>query len=182
MAGQLIEVFYIGPKAKKVDNISSMRLRKNNVWEGFGTSLKLPEETAEELFRYPTVWGKAADVEKAKAARKVKETAAEKAARDKVRRTVRPAEPDDDRVVEADDADQPGKSAQDSDSDEVDRDKLIEGAILSLDPSDEKDTTKAGTPRLNRITEIVGTNVTSEEVDHAIKRLRQSGKLKDPAK
>jgi len=182
----MLKVYYIGPKPKKVDNVSSAKNRKQRVWRGFGDSLQIPEGEAHELFRFDTIWADDAGFKAAKAKRDAAAQAQEiemieRANRSKARRLARAPDPDEgDEAEEIEEHRTPGQSTDTQENGEQDQDReaLIQGAILSLNPESLEDYTSTGAPRVTRVSTIVGTNVAADEIEDAVKRLRAAGKLK----
>ena len=204
MSQTMVKVYYIGTKPQKVDNVSSAKNRAMRIWRGFGTALMIPEQEAAELTRFETVWGdeerfQAVAAEREKVERARFDADVERLQRLRARRTTAPITQhhddegfDDGGNGEGDgEGDEGGDGAGgnthgDSQSSQTqeqgdqtqDRDKLIQAAVLSLNPDSLEDYTAQKTPRVARVTEIVGTNVAAEEIDDAVKRLRAEGKLK----
>ncbi len=161
------KVFYIGTKALRNDSVLN---HKHVSWAGYGSHQVVPDADAEVYFRYPTVW--------------VSEEAFKKLAKTEAAVTKQvAATPVDSGLVK-----DPGPSVPDpgtpvpkpSDAGaagDADRETLVQAAILQLKKDDPADYTAQGRPRVNRINEIAGTNVSAEEIDAAIKTLKHLGKL-----
>lgn len=192
MAANMVKVYYIGPKKQKVDNVSSAKNRRQRVWNGFGTSVMVPEAEAVELLRYDAVWGDQEAFEKAKATRRRADDTRQRAMQARADRmrvradagdlsqeddVEREENLDDDGLSERNEGG-PAKGAQEEGEDQQDREMIVQAAVLSLDPENLEDYTAQGTPRVARISAVVGTNVSAEEIDEAVKRLRADGKLK----
>lgn len=161
MTTGLVKIYYIGRRRKgKRDNVLH---RRHRFWRKFGDCIEVPPEDAAVYLRYPEVWGDEKAYHKAREARK-----AEQAEVAKLEAELDPP---------AEDGKGPAKIKGEEISGD-DRQVLIQSALLSLDPNDtEKDYTKGGVPRVNRVVELVGTNVTADEITEALNLLRQAGKL-----
>lgn len=153
----LVQVVYVGAKPTKYDNVLN---RRELTWSGYGSSQMVPEEDAAVYFRYPAVWAgetEFATLDKSRKTAVAKTVVKSRDADDK--------EPDDNK----------GKTEPPATGD--DRDLLVQAAILKLNKSDRKDFTEQGRPRIDRVVEIVGTNVSAVEIDAAIKALKTVGKF-----
>ena len=171
MSEKMISVYYIGRKAVKTDNVLHNKHRR---WPGFGSCVDVPEDEANTYFLYPKVWVPKDVYQKAK----------EQAHIEAQQLAALQQEPDD----EGDDGGEPadtgdnggGKTVAGGDPGTDDRMTAIKAAVLSLKPGTE-DFTKEGSPRVNRVVEQLGTNVSAEEMDEAISALRADGKLPSKA-
>lgn len=153
----MVQAFYVGAKPEKYDNVLN---RKELSWRGYGASQMVPEEDAAVYFRYPGVW--------------VGET--EFVAREKSRKAA--SAKVEVRSAAADEVDREEESAKTPDlAPGDDRDLLVQAAILKLNRADAKDYTTQGRPRVDRINEEVGTNVSADEIEAAFKALKAAGKL-----
>lgn len=197
------KVFYIGAKAVKRDNVLH---RKHLSWPGFGAVQTVPAEDAEVYFRYPTVWVDektfkdiVAKRKKAQLSRVVQSDPSPVvpdnggSAEPDAPKDAAPA-PETGATDTGQSPEETGAAAGDQksakpvgqshdtstlipDPGSDDREKLVAGAILSLRRDDPKDYTTQGRPRVDRIVEIVGTNVSADEIDAAFKRLKHDGKI-----
>lgn len=173
---ELIEVFYLGRKAQKHDNVNVSKGAKNRVWRGFGDSKKVPADEAEVLMSHPDIWGDKAALKEITPQREAEEKeAAEREAGE--RRAKGRAVKEAEALREAAPT-QGSTQAQDNGTEDADRDSLIKGALLALDPKSELDYTKQKKPRIDRIQEITGTSVSSDEVSIAFQELVRDGKIK----
>lgn len=155
-----VKVVYIGAKPVKHDNV----LRRPNLsWPGYGTARAVPPADAEVYFRFPSVWVNEETFSVMTA------TAAAQPPRE---------------VQNGGAKTNAGSGAAGGDGgglgDGIDRDIMIQAAILQLDPKKkgkDGDYTLQGRPRVDRVVAIIGTNVSAEEIDSAIKALKHAGKL-----
>jgi len=178
---QMMQVYYIGPKPEKRDNVNATPGARGRIWRGFGKALPMPTTEALALLNYPDVWCSESaftahqeregelqarrDVEAARVAARDAEIAAEqqKAA------------------LAAQEAAQRGKTqAQDDGSDEIDRDTLLRATIMAMSPDSDADYTKTKPrkPRVDRITEIAGTAFSADEITKAFQELVAAGSIK----
>lgn len=161
------KIYYIGAKPVKEDNVLN---RKHIRWRGYGASAEVPVEDAAVYLRYPAVWAdeetfKALQADKAKTAKSTVVTSTDGAGGAGGKST----------KAGAGKADGAGGAG---DGDGADRETLVKAAILQLDPSKDEDYTGQGRPRVNRIVDILGTNVGADEIDAAFRSLKHDGKLK----
>lgn len=172
MSSSNVRVFYIGAKPLKKDNVLK---RKHLVWAGYGSSQTVSAADAEVYFRYPDVWVSEDEFKKLKAVKvEVQKTAVASSAGEGAADTGSGAG-DSATGAQADAGSQ--QVNQSGGLGELDREMLVQAAILQLKKGDPADYTAQGRPRVNRIAEIVGTNVGADEIDAAIKALKHTGKL-----
>lgn len=179
---QLIKVFYVGPKPEKRDNVNRTNGARGRIWRGFGSSIDVPADEAAVLATFEDVWCFEDALPKHQAAREaLDEQAASDAQRIKEREEAAIAEQ---ARIAALSASQKGTKteAQDDNSEDVDREALLKGAILSLDPASEKDYTKSKPqkPRVDRIIEITSASFSAQEITVAFQELVASGQVKLP--
>lgn len=163
MSSSNVKVFYIGAKPVKKDNVLK---RKHLNWNGYGSSQTVSAADAEVYFRYPTVWVSEEEFKKLKAAKA-----------EALKVPLKSGTDDDDDGQDGDGQGQQTGSNTGGGLGELDREMLVQAAILQLKKDDPADYTSQNRPRVNRVVEIVGTNVSAEEIDTAIKALKHTGKL-----
>jgi hypothetical protein len=146
---ELVNVVYIGDKAVKKDNV----LKSRRQWIGRGAKLQVPRQDAEIYFTYRDIWAP--------------EDEAQKLIRAKMsmQATAKPSPA----VVE--------ETKPEVQIDTSDRAQLIQGAILQLEPGNDKHYTGQGKPRVKAVIDVLGFSVEANEIEAALADLRAAGKL-----
>lgn len=152
-AASMVDIYYIGLKPLKKDNILWDRTRQ---WHGFGDCVSVPATDAPKYLYYKMVWADRAGYEAA-----LKEREKQVAGLSAKGEAQPPA------------AD---KGAPTSDDDLDERRQIIMGAILQLEKDNPKDYAD-GRPVVARIVTLAGFNPSLDEINEALNELRAAGKV-----
>ncbi len=185
MSETMVSVYYVGRKATKTDNVLN---NPHRVWNGFGTSVDVPEAQAQTYFHYPKVWVDKATFRKLNEQRQLDEQEQRKAAQAAASAAGADAndggdsdgDGDTDGGSAADDGENGGGTMHTGDPGSDERITAIKAAMLSLKPAT-KDFTQEGSPRIDSVVKALGSNVSSEEYDTALQGLRADGKMPSKA-
>lgn len=153
-----VDVYYIG--RKKNGRSDSVMHQGHRFWREFGSKVAIPEDEAGSYLFYADVWADKYGYLKAREARQQ-----EQAATSKIQaKAAKAAQPEPPKI------EGPPQEADE-------RDTMVQAAILALKPGDPGDFTKNGSPRLARVVELVGMNVSPREITDAMNALRAAGRL-----